>query len=202
MNTLVDQKKITAVSLLPPIKIYELVGKAVPQGVDDAERIATTIVSRAVRAQPKGITLFVLDFAKIDAIDRHVAAGICMALGGIVNATLHQYFVLKNVNGPTQQILEGEMEVHDLIAVVIEKDSSPQIIGDKSAAASGIELWKYLLAEREWKEVWQVVEDLKLPEVYARAHLTRLYDYGLVFKYEQPRHHLYRAVGLKEDLKP
>ena len=203
MNTLLaDNKKTAAVSLVESIKIYEIANKAVLQGVEDAEKVATTIVSRAIKAQTKGITLFAIDFAKVDAIDRSVAAGICMALTGIVGATWHQYFVLQNLKGPAKQILEIEMKESNLVAVLIEDDGSPQLVGDRDTVSSGIGLWDYLLAEGGWKEVRDVIDDLNIPEVYARAHLTRLYDYGLVFKYEQPRHHLYRAVGLKEDLKP
>ena len=201
VTLLADKKKTATISLLEPIKIYEIANKAVLQGIEDAERVATTIVSRAIKAQSKGITLFAIDFAKVDAIDRNVAGGICMALMGIVGATWHQYFVLRNLNGPTRQILEIEMKEGDLVAVVFEADGSPQLFGDVDTVASGVELWKYLLSEGSWKEVREVVEALNLPEVYARAHLTRLYEYGLAFKYEQPRHHLYRAVGLKEDLK-
>jgi hypothetical protein len=201
MNKLADRKEIASISLLASIKIYEIVNRSVLQGVEDAEKIATTIVSRAIHAQSKGITLFAIDFAKVDAIDRRVAAAVCMALVGIVDATWHQYFVLKNLQGPARQILEMEMNESNLVAVLLEEDDSPQLFGDRDTVASGIGLWEYLLAQGEWKEVRQVIEDLDIPEVYARAHLTRLYDYGLAFKYEQPRHHLYRAVGLKEDLK-
>ena len=61
---LVDKKNTAAVSLLEPIKIYEIANKAVLQGIEDAEKVATTIVSRAIKAQAKGITLFAIDFAR------------------------------------------------------------------------------------------------------------------------------------------
>lgn len=188
------------ISLLPSIGVYKIARKNVLQDVGDAEEVAIAILSRAIKAQPKGIGLFVIDFEKIDAMDKNVAVAICAALNGIVWTAWEQFFVFQNLKGGAKRALEIEMIESGLVSVLLEV-GSPQLFGDKDTIKGGIKIWDYLLEKRQWKEVREVAEALGLTEVYARAHLTRLYDNGLVFRDTQPRYHLYRAVGLKKDLK-
>lgn len=200
MSKLANKKMAAEISLLNPINVYKIARKSVLQSTEDAEKIATTILSKAIKAQPQGISVFVIDFNKVDAIDRNVAVAICAALNGIVWTAWENFFVLKGLEGPAKRVLEVEMTESNIVSVLLEPDGSPQLFGDKNAVAGGIKIWEYLLAQGQWKEVREVVHDLDLTEVYVRAHLTRLYENGLAFRDKQPRHHLYRAVGIRKDL--
>ena len=195
-----NKKNPAEISSLDSINIYEITKKSVLLSTEDAEKIGVAVLSKAIKAQPKGIGLFVIDFAKIDALDRDVAVAICAALCGIQGAAWDQFFVLKNLKGPARRVLEIEMIESDFVTVLLE-DGNPLLLGDKDMVTGGVRIWEYLLKQGQWKEVREVAEALGLTEVYARAHLTRLYDNGLAFCDTQPRHHLYRAVGLKKDLK-
>lgn len=188
------------ISLLSPIGVYKIARKNVLQDVGNAEEVAMAILSRAIRAQPKGIGLFIIDFEKVDAMDKNVAVAICAALNGIVWTAWEQFFVFQNLRGGAKRALEIEMIESGLVSVLLEV-GSPQLFGDKDTVKGGIKIWDYLLKKGQWKEVREVAEALGLTEVYARAHLTRLYENGLAFRDTQPRYHLYRAVGLKKDLK-
>ncbi|MCH8986981.1 hypothetical protein IIA94_02330 [Patescibacteria group bacterium] len=195
-----NKKNPAEISSLDSINIYEITKKSVLLSTKDAEKIGVAILSRAIKAQPKGIGLFVIDFGKIDAMDKSVAVAICAALNGIVWTAWEQFFVFQNLRGGAKRALEIEMVESGLVSVLLEV-RSPQLFGDKDTVKGGVKIWEYLLKQGQWKEVREVAKALGLTEVYARAHLTRLYENGLAFRDTQPRYHLYRVVGLKKDLK-